>query len=298
MKKTILSGIVLTIGCVASHQSIAGITVSIVAGQDRAASSVTATGSIEHIITDAEKATFGLGDNQLKNAVNAYFGKKPNDAYLHSPTPWGDLYKTYSWSQVKMVMVVQDANIISLTSDPIIVKTQNFENNSSQTGDFSVSVSDTVSNTVSSNWSKGGTFTIGQKFEYGVSFLGTGAKGETSMSYSQSWGIGGQKSKNITVGSTSGVSVQLKPCQSIAAELSASRGVMKVRLKYKGYLIGNTAVNYNPRHKGHHFWSLGINNVMRTAGIPTSIYSTEDIEIGYYSNSTVKLKDKLSSSCK
>ncbi|RKZ83119.1 MAG: follicular epithelium yolk protein subunit [Candidatus Parabeggiatoa sp. nov. 1] len=283
---------VLTVACVASGQSVAGITVSLVAGQDASSSSVTATGSVQHIITDAERTTFGIGDNQLKEAVKAYFGKRPNDAYLHSPTPWNDLYRTYSWPQVQMVLVVQSAEILSITSEPVIVKTQEFVNDSSQTGEFNVNISDTVSNTVSSNWSTGGTLTVGQKFQYGVSFLGSGAKGETSLSYSQSWGIGGQKSQTITVGSTSGVAVSLKPCESLTAELSASRGVMRVRLRYNAYLIGNTAVNYNPRYKNHHFWSLGISGVMRKAGIPNSVQSTEDIEIGYYSNSTIKLKDK------
>lgn len=268
-----------------------GIIISIVAGQDESASSVNASGSVQHIITDEERTTFRLGDKQLKDAVNAYFGKSPNDAYLHSPTPWGDLYKTYSWPQVQMVLVVQSAEILGITSEPVIVKTQEFRNNSSQKGTFNVSISETVNNTTSTNWSTGGTLSIGQKFEYGVSFLGTGAKGETSMSYSQSWGVGGGESKSVTVGSTSGVSVELDPGEAVVAELSASRGVMKVRIRYNAYLIGNTAINYNPTYKGHHFWSLGISGVMSSGGIFNSVKSTEDIEIGYYSNSKIELKD-------
>ena len=268
-----------------------GISISIVAGQDESASSVNASGSVQHIITDEERTTFRLGDKQLKDAVNAYFGKSPNDAYLHSPTPWGDLYKTYSWPQVQMGLVVQSAEILGITSEPVIVKTQEFRNNSSQKGTFNVSISETVNNTTSTNWSTGGTLSIGQKFEYGVSFLGTGAKGETSMSYSQSWGVGGGESKSVTVGSTAGVSVELDPGEAVVAELSASRGVMKVRIRYNAYLIGNTAINYNPTYKGHHFWSLGISGVMSSGGIFNSVKSTEDIEIGYYSNSKIELKD-------
>ncbi len=269
-----------------------GISISIVAGHDKSASSVNATGTVQHVIKDKEKTTFHLGDKQLKDAVKAYFGRKPNDAYLHSPTPWGDLYKKYNWSQVQMVLVVQSAEILEITSEPIIVKTQEFTNNSSQKGTFNVSISDSVNNTTSSNWSTGGTLTIGQKFSYGVKFLGTGAGGETSLSYSQSWGVGGQESKSITVGSSSSVSVELDPGESVLAELSASRGVMKVRIRYNAYLIGHTAVNYNPTHKGHHFWGLGIRGVMSKGGISNSVKSTEDIEVGYYSNSKIELKDK------
>lgn len=269
-----------------------GIDISIVAGQDQKASSVNASGSVQHVITDEERTTFRLGDEQLKVVVEKYFGKRPNDAYLHSPTPWDDLYKRYSWPQVQMVLVVKSAEILGITSQPVIVKTQEFVNSSSQKGTFNVNITEEVTNTTSSNWSTGGTLTIGQKFTYGVKFLGSGAEGETSMSYSQSWGIGGQKQKSITVGSSAGVSVELDPGEAVVAELSASRGVMKVRIRYNAYLIGSTAVNYNPTYKGHHFWSLGISGVMGAGGVSNSVESTEDIEIGYYSNSKVELKDK------
>jgi hypothetical protein len=275
-----------------------GISISIVAGQDESASSVNASGSVQHIITDEEKTTFRLGDKQLKDAVNAYFGKSPNDAYLHSPTPWGDLYKKYSWPQVQMVLVVQSAEILGITSEPVIVKTQEFVNNSRHKGTFNVGISESVNNTTSSNWSTGGTLSIGQKFSYGVKFLGAGGEGETSLSYSQSWGIGGQESKSITVGSTAGVSVELDPGESVVAELSASRGVMKVRIRYNAYLIGSTAINYNPTYKNHHFWSLGIGGVMSAARISNSVQSTEEIEIGYYSNSKIELKDKITNALK
>lgn len=197
-----------------------------------------------------------------------------------------------------MVLVVQSAEILGITSEPVIVKTQEFKNSSSQKGTFNVAISESVNNTTSSNWSTGGTLTIGQKFSYGVKFLGAGAEGETSISYSQSWGIGGQESKSITVGSTSGVSVELDPGESVIAELSASRGVMKVRIRYNAYLIGSSAVNYNPTYKGHHFWSLGIGGIMSSGGVSNSIKSTEDIEIGYYSNSKIELKDKVSGNLK
>lgn len=268
-----------------------GIDVQIVAGPDGQSSSVKATGSIQHVITDEERNTFGLNDNALKNAVAAYFGKRPNDAYLHSPTPWDDLYKTYGWQQVSTVLVPEKAEILGMTSEPVIVKTQEFSNVSSKPGTFNVAISEQVSNTSSSTWSTGGTLTIGQKITYGIDFIVEG-KGETSMSYSQSWGIGGTQSKTITVGSTSGVSVVLDPGEAIIASLSASRGSLKVRIWYNAYLIGTTAVNYNPKYKDHHFWSLPIGAVMSAGGITNSVKSTEDISIGYYSNSKIEIKDK------
>ena len=183
------------------------------------------------------------------------------------------------------------AEILGITSEPIILKSQVFENNSSKEADFNVTISDSVSNTTSSSWSTGGTLTVGQKITYQVEFLGTGGGGETSLSYSQSWGVSGTNSKTVTVGSTSGVKVTLKPGQSIKATLSASRGVMKVRVRYRTILTGRAAINYNPTYQGHHFWGLWTPTVMSSANIPNSVESTEDIEVGYYSNGKIEINN-------
>lgn len=268
-----------------------GIEISIRAGADATTSSVNASGSVQHVITDTERTTFNIQDASLKNAVGKYFGKNPNDAYLHSPTPWNDLYKTYNWPEVQTVLVVKSATITGITSEPVIVATKTFTNTSSKKATFDAGISDQVSNTSESHWSETNTIEVGQKITYGISFLGAGGGGETSMSYSHSWGQGGSESQSITVGSTAGVSVELDPGESVQAQLTASRGVMKVRIVYQAYLTGNTAVNYNPTYKDHHFWSLGIGGVMGAAGLTTTREFTEDIQIGYYSNSKIELKD-------
>ena len=270
-----------------------GIDITITAGPDSNTSHVSATGSVQHVITDKERGTFGLSDSALKSAVASYFGKAPNDAYLRSPTPWGDLYKTYSWPQVQTILNVESSEILGITSEPVIVKTQEFVNNSSKTGIFDVAISDQVENTASNQWSTGGELSIEEKISYSIDFIGE-AKGEVSLKYSQSWGIGGSHSSSVTVGSTSGVTVELEPGESVVAELSASRGVMKVRLRYNAYLTGYVAVNYDPTYKDHHFWALPVGDVMKSGGIPNSVKSTEDIEVGYYSNSKIVLRDKSS----
>ncbi len=56
-----------------------GISISIVAGQDESASSVNASGTVQHVITDEERTTFSLGDKQLKDAVKAHLTKYTGD---------------------------------------------------------------------------------------------------------------------------------------------------------------------------------------------------------------------------
>lgn len=268
-----------------------GIEINITAGKDEKSSSVTATGSVQHVITDNERTTFKLDDSQLKSAVEKYFGKKPNDAYLHSPTPWNDLYKTYHWEQVQTFLQVQSASIVGLSSEPVIIAEKELKNDSSKKATFNAGISDQVNDTTTTTWSQTNSIEIGQKFTYNVSFLGAGGGGETSLSYTGTWGEGGSQSKSITVGSQQGVSVELDPGQSVIVELTASRGVLKVRIVYKAFLAGLSALNYNPTYKGHHFWALPIASIMAASSLPNSLEFTEDIEVGYYSNSKIILKD-------
>src|SRR4029453_16681989 len=158
-----------------------GIEISIKAGTTAATSSINASGSVQHVITDTERTTFGIQDAGLKNAVGKYFGQPPNDAYLHSPTPWNDLYTTYNWPQVQTVLVVQSATAMGITSAPVVVAPKTLPNPASQKTTFNAGISEQVANTTTSPWSETDTLTVGQKFTYKVEFLGAGGGGETSM---------------------------------------------------------------------------------------------------------------------
>ena len=268
---------------------MAGLSVSIVAGLTKDTSSVTASGSVQHVITDKEVKSFGITDSALKNAVGKYFGQNPDDAYLHSATPWNDLYATYGWPQVQTTLRVVSATITSISSNPTIIATQKFVNNSSIEGTFNVGISQNVTNTTETNWSQSNTIDVSQSISYEVSFLGSGGGGETSMSYSYAWGQGGSQSESVTVGSSQGVSVDLKPGQAVNAQLTASKGAMNVRIVYEASLSGSTAINYGGKFKDHHFWCLDLPSVMAAAGISNNLTVTEDIQIAFYSNSQVEM---------
>ena len=267
-----------------------GISVSIIAGSTAETSSIQASGSIVHTITESEQKIFGLSDSGLKSAVNSYFGKSPNDAYLHSPTPWGDLYKTYGWPQVQTRLDVISAKVIKITSEPVGLASREFTNNGLVPARFSADLSDSVTETTETSWSKTYGFEVGQTISYGVEFSGVNIGGETSMSYSEDFGVGGSESQEVSVSATSGVSFELQPKQSATVNLSASRGTLQVQITYKVSLTGDTAVNYNPTYKGHHFWALPINSVMEAASLQTSYEITETIDVGYYANGKITVE--------
>lgn len=270
---------------------MAGISISIKAGATAGTSAVQASGSVIHVITPTERTTFGIQDAALKTAIGAYFGQNPDDAYVCEPTPWGGLYNTYHWPQVETSLVVQKAEILEITSEPIIIATKDFVNNSKFTANFNCGITDDVTNTTETNWSETNTIDVNQTISYDVSFLGTGGGGSTSFDYSYAWGQGGSQSKSITVGSSEGVSVDLAPGEKVQAKLTASRGVMKVQITYLASIAGSTAINYGDTFKGHHFWGLDLGQVMQKSGMPTTHTVTETIEVGYYANATIELVD-------
>ena len=275
-----------------SLQAEKGFSITIIGGSDSRSPSVRATGRVEEVITDKDRNAFKIEDSDLKRAIGEHFGKKPNNAYVKSKTPWGDLYSKYKWPQVHRVTEVDSATILETTSNPTILSSKTFTNNSNEPATFDASISERVRNTTESNWSKTDGISVGQSVTYKVNFPDGDVSGTTSFDYSHTWGKGGSKSKSIDVGSQEGVTVNLKPGERVVAKLNASRGTMKVQIVYRSYLTGSTAVNYNPAYKGHHFWDFGIKDVMKSAKISNEILVTEIIEVGYYSDGEVALNVK------
>ncbi|EHM46274.1 hypothetical protein HMPREF0880_03544 [Yokenella regensburgei ATCC 43003] len=272
--------------------SIMGINVQVNTDADPKKTTVSASGSIQHVITGNEVNSFGLSDSALKDAVAKYFGKRPNDAYLKSPTPWGDLYKTYGWEQVQTVLVARSAQVLSVNSSPSIIKTVILKNNSNKPATFNASVSDNITNSVETNWNVTTSVDFSETVSYEVSFEGLGSVGgSTTWSFGMSFGVGGSKSESISIGSDQGVTVDLDPGESVEVQLTASIGSLRARVFYDVYLTGYSAVNYNPTFKDHHFWALNIGDVMSAGGISNNRQITEDITVGYYSNAQVILSN-------
>ncbi|WP_224367367.1 hypothetical protein [Hyalangium versicolor] len=270
-----------------------GMNVDITASTDARSSSVNVTGRIEHVITDKERTSFRLNDAQLKAAINAYFGSTPNDAYLHSSTPWGDLYSGYGWPEVKTVLLPKRAQILEITSEPILVARSTFVNNLSRESQFNTSITSSVANNSTNTWSQSDSIEVSQSIKYELGFLGSGAEGETTLTYSHQWGVGGSESVNYEVGTSNGATVSVPPYWGVQSRINASRGKMKIRITYEAHLEGCTAVNYNPAYRGHHFWCLDIGSVMGAGGVTNSIEFTDDIEVGFYSDINLEVKDYL-----
>ncbi|XP_031634161.1 spherulin-2A-like [Contarinia nasturtii] len=258
-------------------------------GKTIAKSYVSGSGKQCNIITDVERRTFGLGDDQIKDALAGIKGKRPCDVFVRSPTPWNDLYARYGWDQVQRITTISDAKVLDISVVPVLVNESILENNSSYRGDFGTDLSTTLRNSVSSNWNKSHGISVEQKITYGISFMVKG-EGQTSFSYSHNWGHGGSESKTCSLGTSGNVKVSLGPGEKVIAQLVASRGRAKVEVDYHSYLTGGVALNYSRGHHGHHFWWEPIDSIMEQLDRENFHTSREIINIEMYSNLRVNLK--------
>jgi len=268
---------------------MSGLSIVINAGANQGSSSVHVSGSLTRIVTDNDRQIFGIQDSALKSAVHKLIGASPDDAFVCSPTPWGDLYKTYNWSQLQTVLQVTGGRIVSFSSNPEIVSKNTFSNNSGVKGTFQAGATTSVTNTVENNWSNTYGFSVSQAINYGVNLAGLTVGGTTTIGFTSTFAQGGSHSNSVAVGANQSISVELEPGQSVVANLSATRGTMTVEVDYEAHLTGSTAVNYNHGYKGHHYWDFSISSVMQAAGISNSRKISETIQVGYFANATTSL---------
>ncbi|KAM3968903.1 U-megalopygitoxin(8)-Mc8-like [Aphomia sociella] len=247
-------------------------------------------GDIADIISDTERQSFRLRDSNLKNAVKTFFGARPDDVYVRSPTPWGDLYTTYGWSQVKRILEPVRARILKIRSESSRLMSQYLENNSSSTTALLVDMKEFIINRISSTWQKDDNLTVSQEIGYSVEFEDSSGLDKT-FSFTSKWGESYITEESVSLGPNSGVKVKLEPGQKVIVEVYAIKDSMQVHVEYEARLTGSTAINYGSKYKGHHFWALDINDVIRAAGLRTSIPSSEIIDLVYYTKLHVDVKN-------
>ncbi|MFE3197813.1 ETX/MTX2 family pore-forming toxin [Embleya sp. NPDC059237] len=240
-----------------------------------------------HHVTDKEAKSFRLTGSTIKEGFGKILDGKPDHVY------WSDEhYKTFGWTVPSTTLILAKSEIIGIDTKPVIVKDQTFTNDSTKAGEFNASVQDSVTCSVSDTWTQSNRVDVGQTFNYQVEFLGTGGGGSTQLTYSHEWGHSKTETKDITVGSQSGVSVTLQPHQSVVAELSASRGTLKARFTFHATVSGDLIGYFNDKHKGHWWWCAPINEVLQWAKLPTTLTITQEVDVDYYCNGEVRLKDK------
>lgn len=276
--------------------NVSGLVVDIVAGKDAESSTVTVSGSVQRVVTRQDISDMQLSNDNIKRGIEAFGGKAPDSVFVVGPTPPpDDLFAKYGWQQTTVVLSVVKSEVIGLENKPVIINSDKLQNHTKETATFKADVTSSASTDVSMTWEESFAFTVGQKITYkigiGVAELG----GETSFEFQSSMGKSETKSESFTVGSDAGISVDLPPGEEAVAQLTATRGSLKIRVTYEASLGGNVAVNYGKPYKlpgydqGHHFYGVPIAQILAAANLPSTFMIVEDIEVGFYSDINAEL---------
>ncbi|XP_046974408.1 spherulin-2A-like [Vanessa cardui] len=271
----------------------AKITINVKAGKNKQDVEINYSGYDIDIIGDKEIELFNINKINLKKAIKAKYDMLPRDVFLKSPTPWGDLYKTYNWEQVSRILKVKSAKLKESTVKSMVVLAHDFENKSNITIKANTGISQTVENTISTTWSRSRETTVSQDIEYDLNVILAKISGTTSFSYSSSVGESEEKSETVTIGTTTNVETELHPGQAVTAVLSANRYKLEIEVIYLVTLRGNVAVNFRKAYNGHHFYGPSIESVLTNGGLNTEMTITENIQLGLYTDGSLIVYDKV-----
>jgi len=272
---------------------MAGILLDVQMSDDRSECVVKRlAGSARHLIKDDEIPKFGLHPSSLSQAVGKHYGRVPGLGDVHVKKPaFHDVYNKYGWPEVHVKLNPIEAEVVSVDIKPVAMAEKVFSNDSSGKMVCKGSVFTKASTTVSRSTSN----TIGISFEAGItvkgSICGVGTEMNAKFGWNSSTTSSESNMQDRTIGSENNVEVELGPGESKVAKLVVNQGTMVVKVTYRCELEGSVAVNYNPTHKGHHFWGLDVNSVLNSGGLPTSFVIEDDLEIGFYTNEKIELHD-------
>lgn len=242
-------------------------------------------------VTDEDMASF-FANPGLYEAVKMYHERRPTNVYYKKPTPWGDLYSSYGWEPVMKKISVQYIHLRNSYNESTVVLTHDFDNPSNHTIRVNTGLSHRIHNRVSSWWNSSSTTEL-SGFGIDVKFVFIKASGNSGFSTTTSWGRNEFRSESITVGTTHGVGTELRPGQSVTAELSVTTRYVEFEVGYKMYLQGKLAVNYYPTHRGHHFYGLLIERIVKAANIPNVKLLKQRIRVAYNIDARTKVTDKV-----
>ncbi|CAH2098947.1 unnamed protein product [Euphydryas editha] len=241
-------------------------------------------GASVSMLGEIDKATFGLTDDNLKQAITN-MGMKPDNVFLNSPTPWGDLFKTMNWEPTRMIFEPKKAEILSVKTEQVLVKSNNVYNKHTEPITHKVDMRQTVMNTISSKWSKEGELEV-KNIHYNV-LMKTPESGEFSFISKGSEDI--EKLVPITVGDLT--EITLEPKQKLVAELYATAEHTMVRVDFEAKLAGTVALNFDNKFEGHRFWSVDINTLLTAGGLKKVMHFSEIIEVIQFTDTKVLVKD-------
>ena len=170
----------------------------------------------------------------------------------------GGTFARYGWQPATLIHQAQNAGIVAVTSEPVILADQLAENPSSEDSTQKAEISRTVTNTVSRKAHWDVSSTVEQTVSYAIGGDAVGGKvgGRTSLSFTAGYGQSSGSNESVEVGSAAGIEAVLKPGQAVVFELGITSSRIEAQVTYVRRLTGGVFVHYGQKKGGHYFWYM------------------------------------------
>jgi hypothetical protein len=235
--------------------------------------------------TDADRKLFGMTDTSVKDAINQFFGKRPDDVFYNDPVTWGNLYEEYGWPPLTLTLRPVSAEFTGINVTNSALATHEVTNQLDKVVQADVSFTSQKDNTEETNWSQTSSLSVSRSVSVSILFFGA----DTSIGFTQDWQKGGSHTQTISIGSSVSIFVDLEPGETIVVANWGDTGTASVKVTYVASLSGLVFANYGNKYKDHHFWGLDVNGVLSALGMTNRIEVVQNMKLNsyHYSKTTI-----------
>ncbi|MGY2119390.1 hypothetical protein ACW9HR_36360 [Nocardia gipuzkoensis] len=256
----------------------------------------TVSGVTRYQIGQAEADAFGIGDQStLRSLISRSINNNPvNGAWLHDPTsgaPCGDMFGHYGWDPVLVTLQPIRVDFTGITPSANIAASASYHNGDDHPNNWTASATATQQETSSNSWSNSNSVSVGQKISYDIGIPGIeGVEGETSFSYTHTWGQTKTETHSITVSMGSSVTVSVPAHSWETAYVWGQVGHATAKVTYEATLSGGVCFITDFRTpnswwgQGHRDHWMGIGFLDSLSGYSTTKIITENVDIGFYTH--------------
>lgn len=269
----------------------AKININVECGRNERDVKVTYSGRNSRLVKDAELSLFGIREDQIiRHYAPEISIDDLIDCDIFLPISYNnqtlcDQFAQNNLCPVYTIFEVKSAEVVEITSEPSIVHIQEFENKFSNKIKVNTGINQSVQTSITRSWTNSTGTEYSRDVQCGLNIKFFSLSGGKTYSYTSSFGESFEKTETVTIGSTSGVEMELNPGQACSAVLTANRGYINIKVTYIAHLNGAVIVYSN---------LLPVDDLFKTAEKVNEKTFIEIIKIGYYTNASLKVYDKLS----
>ena len=237
------------------------------------------------------------GEGDLEERVKRIHGGRHFDGFHlgdrdQMPKKLLGTFAKYRWQPATITHEAKKARILQVNAVPVIVGRAIARNRSKDVeGQVAYEITDSVTNSVErvAHWDVSSTLSQEVEYKVGSDAAGGSVGGKTSLSFTAGYGESTGKAEAVTAGALGRGTVMLDPGESVAVEITATRGKIEAQVDYRQTISGGVFYHYSRRVDGHYLYYVPLGKLYSKQEL--SQLQTELLKIDAFSNFDILFRD-------